>query len=1002
MTLITIRYVSIFDGKDVLRPATVVFSASPGEIISAEVDGDANPEEHEPADFDTVIEGTGCTLLPALIDSFINTSAAETDLQIFASFGISTVLDMCSTTPEIEAMRAASKSEIGLPSYLASGTVAAARTDMPNHLYNLRETGFVHLPSDAEPFVISRVTGPNRADFIKVLVDLPGFDEPILAALVGAAHRHGKLAIAHATQTGAFTRALAAGFDVITPVPLNGIIDDEVVNGMATRGVACVPTLCMRQSKAPMLRQGVHGGGPFAILSGNLDDPGIYDFEYALVNVKKLHDAGVRICAGTEANQTSYSPVSIGGSLHNELELLVRAGLSNREALRAATVVPAEVFGLQDRGALQPGMRADMILLEGNPLADINAIRRIRKVWIQGIEVGASMIVSKTSENSEGPGRPARPSLTLPYLSSIHSTTPDTPKKHAKAASKVVFNRLQSGRATTWPSQTEVHLRSIFDLLRRSPADESVEILDKIRLAPSVDDFVETFVATSLLLPHVPQRASSIEPLSISDNLVARFADGPLPVAHWTALSVDNRYLTHLLSLFFSWDNTLSRIIHRTMFLRDIKSQETSGLMFCSKFLIHSILAISHLYISQGASQRQLSDFRSRGRSFADEALRMLEQERFNTSIPLVQGLALLWIYEANFGDEGRGAVLLSDFYRVHEAIGASNVESPENLDMFDFGSRMEWQAISFVSWGFFCLEARISLIFSREMRIKRPRISKSFINAYSSMFADPEAPECSWFPYPGPYQCQPSYFRNLITYECQLAELVSEASWFFGMSKVNTPLPDYNAAKAIYDKLLAWNMGATQRFLLNSHMLPSVLFLDATFEMTLLELLSCLSHFPSHHINGQTPGSTRASYGASVIFNLWVYRAAYGLRHEYWLKQACFSAALAVLLTLGDNLSLSKPIVMASQLLYAIGEYLPVANKCLLAIKELAQTQGIDLPMPCRIIFSGLAVRMGKIVVRNVALVDLGQSQNDLGPSADVAFSSRIEGIWGLTAEET
>ncbi|KAH6871982.1 putative hydrolase [Thelonectria olida] len=389
MAIITIRYVSVFNGKELLGPATVVFSASPGEIISAEVDGDAGLEEHVPADLDSIIEGAGCILLPALIDSFINTSAAETDLQVFASFGISTVLDMCSTTPEIEAMRAASESEIGLPSYLASGTVAAAQTDMPNHLYNLRETGFVHLPSDAESFVISRVTGPNRADFIKVLVDLPGFDEPTLAALVEAAHRHGKLAIAHATQTGAFTRALAAGFDVITPVPLNGIIDDEAVNGMAARGVACVPTLCMRQTKAPMLRRGVHGGGPFARLSEDLDDPGIYDFEYALVNVKKLHDAGVRICAGTEANQTSHSPISIGESLHSELELLVRAGLTNREALRAATVIPTEVFGLQDRGALQPGMRADMIMLEGNPLDDINATRRIRKVWIQGIEVEA-------------------------------------------------------------------------------------------------------------------------------------------------------------------------------------------------------------------------------------------------------------------------------------------------------------------------------------------------------------------------------------------------------------------------------------------------------------------------------------------------------------------------------------------------------------------------------------------------------------------------------------
>ncbi|KAH6874554.1 putative hydrolase [Thelonectria olida] len=368
MTKLTIRHVSAYNGNDMLGPSTVVFSASPGDIISNDVHCDGDPEES--VDLDTVIEGTGCTLLPALVDCFTNTAAVDQDLKLFASFGVSTVLDMCSTTSEIEAMRAASESDIGLPAYMAAGTVATAESELPDHLYNLRETDPLQLPSEADRFVLSRIAGPNRADYIKVLVDAPGLDEGTLAALVEAAHRNGKLAIAHATQTGAFTRALNAGFDVITPVPLNGILDDE------TR-------------KAPLLRRGVRGGGPFAVLSEGIHGPGVYDFEYALENVKKLHAAGVRICAGTEANQTSPSPVSIGDSIHGELELLVRAGLSNLEALRAATVVPAEVFGLQDRGSLQPGMRADMILLEGNPLDDIGATRRIRKVWLGGVEVDA-------------------------------------------------------------------------------------------------------------------------------------------------------------------------------------------------------------------------------------------------------------------------------------------------------------------------------------------------------------------------------------------------------------------------------------------------------------------------------------------------------------------------------------------------------------------------------------------------------------------------------------
>ena len=88
------------------------------------------------------------------------------------------------------------------------------------------------------------------------------------------------------------------------------------------------------------------------------------------------------------------------------------------------------------------------------------------------------------------------------------------------------------------------------------------------------------------------------ETLSISDDLVARFPDGVLPVAQWTSLSTDDRYLTHLLNLFFTWDNALSYIIHRPMFIQDLKSgipPASSGLGFCSRFLIHSILAVAHV-----------------------------------------------------------------------------------------------------------------------------------------------------------------------------------------------------------------------------------------------------------------------------------------------------------------------------------------------------------------------------------------------------------------------
>src|SRR4029077_17342079 len=105
--------------------------------------------------------------------------------------------------------------------------------------------------------------------------------------------------------------------------------------------------------------------------------------ENALAAAKQLHDAGVPILAGTDAP----APGSWNGvSLHGELELLVRAGLSPLDALAAATSMPASVFHLSDRGRIAPGLRADLLLVRGDHTEDIKASRDIVTVWKVGVE----------------------------------------------------------------------------------------------------------------------------------------------------------------------------------------------------------------------------------------------------------------------------------------------------------------------------------------------------------------------------------------------------------------------------------------------------------------------------------------------------------------------------------------------------------------------------------------------------------------------------------------
>jgi imidazolonepropionase-like amidohydrolase len=98
--------------------------------------------------------------------------------------------------------------------------------------------------------------------------------------------------------------------------------------------------------------------------------------------VKTLHTAGVRILAGTDAPMPLVYP---GFALHKELELLVDSGLSTADALRAATIRPAEFLGIAEiSGSIALGKRADLVLLDENPLGKISNTERIRAVVLDG------------------------------------------------------------------------------------------------------------------------------------------------------------------------------------------------------------------------------------------------------------------------------------------------------------------------------------------------------------------------------------------------------------------------------------------------------------------------------------------------------------------------------------------------------------------------------------------------------------------------------------------
>ena len=357
---IALTNVRVFDGRELRAPTTVVIE---GGIVGNDSAGAR------------IMDAGGATLLPGLIDAHVHLLNEE-HLQQLADFGVTTALDMGAWPPSmVDSLR----NRPGMADIRSAGIPATIAGSTHSHLPGYPAQELVDGPTGAARFVADRIA--EEVDYIKLIADIPGPDQETLDALVATSHEHGKLTVAHAVSTAAFDMALQAGADMITHAPLDRRLTESTVARLLAQKCVSIPTLTMMKgivdrsaAAADSQPEGVAAAGP--------------SYEAARGSVAELHRAGVPILAGTDANAGPGIPFSPrhGESLHEELELLIEAGLSSVEALRAATVLPAHYFGLHDRGVIEAGRRADLVLIDGDPTADIRATRLIRRVWCAGVE----------------------------------------------------------------------------------------------------------------------------------------------------------------------------------------------------------------------------------------------------------------------------------------------------------------------------------------------------------------------------------------------------------------------------------------------------------------------------------------------------------------------------------------------------------------------------------------------------------------------------------------
>lgn len=189
------------------------------------------------------------------------------------------------------------------------------------------------------------------------------FDE--MEAVTSEAHRFGLKVAAHALGAEGIADAVRAGVDTIE----HGILaNEETLQEMKQRGTALVPTLFIYETIAA-------GNAPEYATKKASEITGRHVEVF-----KRALELGIDVGVGSDAG----SPCAPHGALHDELASMVRLGVSTSEAIRLATSVNARILGAPHLGSIKPGMHADLIAIEEDPLEDIANLRRVRQVVLKG------------------------------------------------------------------------------------------------------------------------------------------------------------------------------------------------------------------------------------------------------------------------------------------------------------------------------------------------------------------------------------------------------------------------------------------------------------------------------------------------------------------------------------------------------------------------------------------------------------------------------------------
>ena len=415
------RDVSVFDGVNMQVHQDVLVAGGEVVVVTDTGELEAPPETAE-------LAGAGLTLLPGLIDSHTHLmSAGEKHPpapdpvaigEAFLYAGVTTIL-VTTGLDEVASFRHQQREGLALgPTVFWGGPGLSAPGGHPIPLLRAMLPWPVswlvtrRLPTAADGTEarerVREIVAEHEPDFVKIVYDdlppgSPHLSRDALRGAVAAAKAHGVRPIVHATTPDDMIDAIDAGAALLVHVPQRGVLSDDDIQQIVAAGVPLVTTV-----RLPSASFELSGDGPIDLETEMYDpalsQPWIEDPRWELpgfseefdrrhlevateteMNFRKLLASGATMFVGTDSGVHGIFP---GASLHREMRLLVRLGMSPVDVLRAVTSEPGAFLDPEGSiGRVAPGSRADLLLVRGDPSEDIGTLAAIEAVFVGGVRL---------------------------------------------------------------------------------------------------------------------------------------------------------------------------------------------------------------------------------------------------------------------------------------------------------------------------------------------------------------------------------------------------------------------------------------------------------------------------------------------------------------------------------------------------------------------------------------------------------------------------------------